>query len=243
MDRLSIRKSKKPLDQLCTIGVYFLFQDDEIVYVGKSTDIVGRIKSHIQLQDKLFDGWSFREYPAERIGAIESRFIRRLKPKYNIRDNDNYRYKPKPFANVRPRLLIPYYVLICQNGTPNEIASWTDSKGVYLGWWDKGLDNPNAQIFQSLWYRNTTVLKDVDTKLLIESGYQEIKDAVAILKNIHPIVRRMVADGCDLRTICAHLAIQDVIIKPFLEKVIYPEAHWWKSVEVQPEVQEVFQWQ
>lgn len=74
-------------------GVYFLIDDDEIVYVGKSVDIVARLFGHGRSQSgkhrkrriKKFDRSAWIAAPVELIGALEAAFIRRLAPRYNTK--------------------------------------------------------------------------------------------------------------------------------------------------------------
>lgn len=60
-------------------GVYFLIHEGEVVYVGRSENILGRIAAHISEGEKEFD--SFTYLPA---GPIrEGHYIKLLNPKYN----------------------------------------------------------------------------------------------------------------------------------------------------------------
>jgi len=63
-------------------GIYFLCDGDEVVYVGQSICVAGRVGAH--LKDKVFDyAYCFR-VPRSDLDAVESAFIHALKPKYNI---------------------------------------------------------------------------------------------------------------------------------------------------------------
>lgn len=61
--------------------IYFLFDENTLVYIGQSVNIAGRIPSH--LQDKVFDSVFFREIPADEKLLIESINIKFYLPKYN----------------------------------------------------------------------------------------------------------------------------------------------------------------
>lgn len=81
-------------------GVYFLFDGDELVYVGESGDIYGRVQSHravAQTGGKKFDHAAFMEYPAEQRKKVEASYIRKYRPKYN------FVHKPWVFASKAPR--------------------------------------------------------------------------------------------------------------------------------------------
>jgi hypothetical protein len=61
--------------------VYFLFSGNEVVYVGQSTTVGSRLSAHSK--DKEFDRASGIIVEPYRRLAVESAFIRLLKPKYN----------------------------------------------------------------------------------------------------------------------------------------------------------------
>jgi hypothetical protein len=60
-------------------GVYFLCQDNDIVYVGQSINLGARLAQHVQ--DKVFDKVYF--LPTEDYNQVEADYIKILKPKYN----------------------------------------------------------------------------------------------------------------------------------------------------------------
>jgi hypothetical protein len=64
-------------------GVYFLYNDGELVYVGQTNDIFRRISEHSRSK-KRFTWWQYFEINDENLRkAIEYMFIRVAKPKYN----------------------------------------------------------------------------------------------------------------------------------------------------------------
>ena len=68
-----------------TCGVYFLYQDCDLVYIGKSRNIEQRIKNH-SLKGK-FNKSDFIEYPEYRISEIEKNLISKHKPILNNRSS------------------------------------------------------------------------------------------------------------------------------------------------------------
>jgi predicted GIY-YIG superfamily endonuclease len=65
------------------IGVYLLFNNDDLIYIGKSINIFQRLKSHIK--DKYFDSYSFFKCDSEdNATKLEKELIIKLKPKLNI---------------------------------------------------------------------------------------------------------------------------------------------------------------
>ena len=65
-----------------TRGIYFLFDKDEIVYIGQSNFIEKRIFEHTN--DKSFTSWNFIEFNSnEDLNDLEADYILKHKPKYN----------------------------------------------------------------------------------------------------------------------------------------------------------------
>jgi len=66
-------------------GIYFLCDGPDVVYVGQSVMVVGRIATHIAEGKKKFDLHRvfYIPCPPENLLAVESMFIQQLKPKYN----------------------------------------------------------------------------------------------------------------------------------------------------------------
>ena len=68
--------------KVVTKGVYFLFDDKQLVYIGESNNIYMRIGQHIKDGTKKFD--SFEIYPCNDRKKLEGFLIRVLSPKYNV---------------------------------------------------------------------------------------------------------------------------------------------------------------
>lgn len=66
------------------VGVYFLKQNEKIVYVGQSVNIERRIKDH-KNSDKVFDDYTYVECDKELLNSTEESFILQHNPVYNIR--------------------------------------------------------------------------------------------------------------------------------------------------------------
>ena len=65
------------------IGVYFLFNNDNLIYIGKSINIFRRLNDHIK--DKYFDNYSFIKCNTEQeADKLELEMIIKYKPKLNI---------------------------------------------------------------------------------------------------------------------------------------------------------------
>lgn len=65
------------------IGVYFLMQDKEVVYIGSSNDIFTRVGNHKAEKLKIFDNYCFVECQTEILLQKELDYIVKYKPKYN----------------------------------------------------------------------------------------------------------------------------------------------------------------
>jgi hypothetical protein len=63
-------------------GIYFLYQGNDIVYVGKTTNFVARLSNH--MFNKSFDGYSFIPVAAHNLDSLEIRLIEKLRPPLNI---------------------------------------------------------------------------------------------------------------------------------------------------------------
>lgn len=72
-------------------GIYFLYKDKTIVYVGMSeTNVFNRICSHYLENSKAFDSFSIRNYEDSskmELLSIEASLIKKYSPIYNIIHN------------------------------------------------------------------------------------------------------------------------------------------------------------
>jgi len=64
-------------------GVYFLVQDDEVVYVGQSVNPLARISTHVKEKAGMFNKFYFLAVPKHMLDSVEGGFIKLLKPKLN----------------------------------------------------------------------------------------------------------------------------------------------------------------
>jgi hypothetical protein len=68
------------------VGIYFLFDGKEIVYIGKTTNLFGRIGSHTT-GEYVFDSIRFLPVKEKDLDVMEREYIARFKPKYNKMHN------------------------------------------------------------------------------------------------------------------------------------------------------------
>ena len=84
------------LNKTMMSGIYFLIQDNEIIYVGQSVNIFARIATHIE--QKEFDSYAYLECPAEQLNTYESLYIHTLRPKLNGRQTHDKRVPMAPIT-------------------------------------------------------------------------------------------------------------------------------------------------
>lgn len=63
--------------------IYFLLQDNQVVYIGKSTSLASRIIQHVNSNTKTFDDVSVIECQQNEMDALEVKYINEYRPKYN----------------------------------------------------------------------------------------------------------------------------------------------------------------
>ena len=82
----TILKNKKSIDLLqpCP-GVYILINKNEIVYVGKSDDILLRLRHHLKDPNKIFTHYYIikTNFKTKKSNWLEGEFIMKFKPRYN----------------------------------------------------------------------------------------------------------------------------------------------------------------
>ncbi len=66
-------------------GIYILFDDEQVVYVGKSLMPFGRIGQHIKQKKMIFNSFRILKCSKEKLDYWESYLIFNLYPRYNVR--------------------------------------------------------------------------------------------------------------------------------------------------------------
>lgn len=75
--------------------IYFLIDEDEIVYIGQTVSIETRILSHLSENTKEFDRFTALRYPRKVLDHCECEYIVHYKPKYNMVLPPNNKYLSK----------------------------------------------------------------------------------------------------------------------------------------------------
>ncbi len=68
------------------VGIYFLISQDQVVYVGKTTNFFARMASHTS-GEKDFDRIAFVAVAASNLDIFEREYIARFRPKFNVTHN------------------------------------------------------------------------------------------------------------------------------------------------------------
>ena len=66
-------------------GIYFLLDDDRIVYIGKSTNLRSRFEQHANTKsEKVYNRYFYIFCKEENLDKTEAYYILQFRPKYNI---------------------------------------------------------------------------------------------------------------------------------------------------------------
>lgn len=64
-------------------GIYFLFDGNELVYVGRAINVYHRVHTHVTEGRKSFDQWAYVDCPVDKLDDLEAAYISEFRPKYN----------------------------------------------------------------------------------------------------------------------------------------------------------------
>ena len=89
-------------------GVYFLFFDKQIVYIGQSKFAMRRVVDHLGQKKIQFDGYAILNIDESELSATENHLIYKFKPLYNKTwVNSPYRTNIGPGEVVRCTITLP----------------------------------------------------------------------------------------------------------------------------------------
>lgn len=137
-----------------TSGVYFLYDGDELVYIGESENIFYRIGTHIKEEVKDFDHWTFIETETyKERKQLESFLINIFKPKYNVTSVNSFnesRYLGDYFLDDEIKATIDIYETFYSYVDLAWIEDVLKIDGsAFLKWFEYG-DIPNDVVNQEL---------------------------------------------------------------------------------------------
>jgi len=104
---LDMLKNNILVREMLVRGIYFLYKNNKVVYIGKSDEnVMSRICDHFKEGVKDFDSFSIkkRNVSKAKLDKIESSLIKRLKPKYNIVHNSRNQSRKVKIIYGRSRI-------------------------------------------------------------------------------------------------------------------------------------------
>lgn len=76
-------------------GIYFLVSENEIVYVGQSTNILDRIGVHLREKRIIFEKACWIEVQKQYLNSVEQLLIKKFNPKFNRAHKRNEKLEAK----------------------------------------------------------------------------------------------------------------------------------------------------
>lgn len=107
MDKITVIKNKIDINTLKIKGIYFLINGSEIVYVGKSVDVLNRIKSHISSNEIDFDYYFYEEksdFSSSELSQYEKQLIYLMNPKYNKIHSIDHSSRKDGMVNIKTKI-------------------------------------------------------------------------------------------------------------------------------------------
>jgi hypothetical protein len=83
LDLDSLRSRTKNVERP-VIGIYFLFDGEDLVYVGQSNNVLSRVQTHAA-KSVQFDRYAVVECQLNELNELEGKYITQYKPKLNKR--------------------------------------------------------------------------------------------------------------------------------------------------------------
>ena len=127
-------------------GVYFLYDKDELVYIGTSDNLYRRIGQHIAEKTKTFN--RFELYPTTDRIRLEGFLIKMFNPKYNVSSGADYMFRSigaDSFPSLSIQEAIKKYDEYMGDPMISEIA---EDIGTYQGALLKGLVKAGAPVYK-----------------------------------------------------------------------------------------------
>jgi excinuclease UvrABC nuclease subunit len=122
---LLTRLTKRRVNKV--IGIYLLFQDDEIVYIGQSKNVGHRVYTHLAKGKKRFNHcavYDCSHLPQSEINCLEAKFIIDLVPKYNATVPENSKFK----SLEQLKVILRERGIYLSNGW--KLKKWIKEKGI-----------------------------------------------------------------------------------------------------------------
>ncbi len=71
-------------------GVYYLYKNEEIIYIGQSKNVFARVGSHFS-NGMNFDSWRYENVNPDQLRCLEHEAICKYRPKINMLARAAYR--------------------------------------------------------------------------------------------------------------------------------------------------------
>jgi len=118
-------KNNTNVSSLATRGIYFLFNENKIVYVGQSNgNILHRIVSH--MDTKVFDSFNTISCSYEDLSILEAEYILRIKPAYNKNIPSNNKWVSKNIAKKEYGMSKHIFNKLNKNNYFSEVLNFVD---------------------------------------------------------------------------------------------------------------------
>lgn len=112
------------------IGVYLLYYDDTVVYVGQSINCYVRIKTHWREGQKIFNSYEIYECEDFELDYIEQKFIYRYRPEYNKIIDIVHNYSERRNLNAKSIRILAANILRVDKSKWSTILSRKELKQV-----------------------------------------------------------------------------------------------------------------
>ena len=86
-DGFFVGKKRQYVDQVMRPAIYVLFQGEEVVYVGQSSNVYSRLATHNKDKAKAFESFRILYCKQKRMSYWERKLIKAYEPRYNVSQN------------------------------------------------------------------------------------------------------------------------------------------------------------
>jgi hypothetical protein len=106
LDINALKQNRTAIANINYCGIYFLFDSDELVYVGQSVNVFARIGQHIGYKE--FTHWTFINCNQHELDYLEVQYIWKFKPRLN---SNTHKFL-LGFEKLRKRIGVPSHILV-----------------------------------------------------------------------------------------------------------------------------------
>ena len=167
-------------------GVYFLYDNEELVYIGKAQNIAKRIIEHMIEGTKRFNRVKYELVPVDSLSSVETILIKALKPPLNKSQNNDIDYSyyipSRSAVSIRPIAMRHH---LKKDGTMNVKMRFTyKRKSFYVKTnffvYEEDIEGVNVV--------NPNILKDLE---LLMSKYRNITKYISLDKPFYYVQNKI----------------------------------------------------